>query len=241
MDCVPLYTGIFGGFFTISAFLRDETEKGRNCRRSLGFYVDMLSKMCKITCVSTLPELEQHIHTGWEQLQAAVAGQDWGATQSAYRNMSKLQDLHEQSRNLQSQIAALSEAEPIASGYTSVDRQPAPSPSAFTVRRATKRPRELRIGAFRAPVALNNQVLIETANWLIGQGRALPAIPNFVQRSRAGFAESAQVKPLQEGYFIEIGDSQEALFQKARKLLNLCGLSGVKIEILLEDNTTRVV
>jgi hypothetical protein len=191
--------------------------------------------------MNTLPDLEQHIQNGWLQLKSAADSGDWPAMQAAFRSMGKLQELYEQSRTLQHQIAALSQPAAFASGHTSIDLQPVQNRNAYIVRRPTKRPRELRIGSFRVPVSINNQVLIETANWLIGQGRALPVIPNFVQRGRDGFAESAQVKPLQDGWFIEIGDSQEALFQKARKLLNLCGLSSVGIEVLLEDGTVKTV
>ena len=195
---------------------------------------------------NTLPELEQHIQTGWEQIRVASDNHDWIAMQVAFRNMAKLQDLHEQSRLLENQIAALSnqaQETPIANMTSEWPQPPAPTrtSAAYGVRRATTRPREIRIGAFRKVISLNNQVPIETANWLIGQGHGLPLVPNFIQRTRESFTDSAQVKPLLDGYFIEVGDSQEALFQKARKLMNICGRSGVRIEILMEDGAVKTI
>lgn len=110
-----------------------------------------------------------------------------------------------------------------------------------TERRPTTRPKELRIGPYQIPISLNNQIVVATANWILKQGVALPKISNFIHPTDSGFTESAQTKKLDDGSFIEIGDSQNTLIQKARKLLNACDFRQLKLEVLLEDGTVRTV
>ena len=107
-------------------------------------------------------------------------------------------------------------------------------------KRSTIRPQELRIGTFRKPINIANQIPITTANWLIEQGKTLPTIPNFIHPTNSGFSQSAAPRQLINGSFIEIGDNQEILMQKARRLLDACGFRSLKIEILFEDGTTRI-
>jgi len=57
------------------------------------------------------------------------------------------------------------------------------------------------------------------ANWLFA--RANPSKnPELIHETDSGFTQSAQTKELKNGWFIEIGDHQERLIQKARELLN---------------------
>jgi hypothetical protein len=190
--------------------------------------------------MNTLPDINQYIVIAWQQLKDAVGNNDWPATQIAFRNMVKRQDLHEKSRQLQQEIADLSQ-EVSPNGTAFLDRQTlstvASPPS--NARRPTTRPRELRIGSHRVAISINNQISIETANWILNQGKSLPMIPNFVQRTNSGFAPSASTKRLVDGSFIEIGDSQDILIQKARKLLNMCGFTELKLEVLLEDGSLK--
>jgi hypothetical protein len=62
------------------------------------------------------------------------------------------------------------------------------------------------------------QALVDSL--LRGQGRTLPIIPNALHETESGFPRASQPKPLNNGWFIEVGDSQEVLIQRARRLLN---------------------
>jgi hypothetical protein len=58
-----------------------------------------------------------------------------------------------------------------------------------------------------------------------------------IDGSAAGFTPSASTKRLVIGQYIEIGDNQPVLLQKARKLLDICGYPGMPIEVQLVDGT----
>jgi hypothetical protein len=107
-----------------------------------------------------------------------------------------------------------------------------------TGKRKTIRPKEIRFGSVRKSIDYANEIPITVGNWLIEQGKTLPNSPNFVHASNSGFSKSAVPKRLINGQFMEIGDNQEVLLHKARKLLDTCGYRGMKIEVLLEDGTT---
>jgi hypothetical protein len=185
-------------------------------------------------------ELNEYIRIAWQQIREAAKNQDWPGMEQAFRRMATLQQLDEQSRDLQRRIAGFS-------NEISPNGQPPHFPQApFTLddhvestRRGTTRPRELRIGTYRAPITLNNQILIATANWILKQGKTLPTIHNFVHPTNSGFGASAQIKRLEDGSFIEIGESQVRLIERARKLLDACGFRDLRIEILLEDGTLK--
>src|SRR5258708_11956320 len=147
--------------------------------------------------MTTVNELNNYLQAAWHQLAEAAKNNDWPATQQAYRKMATLQDLDQQSRNLQQRIADLSE-EVANNGGSSLLRQTAFVPDGVlgSTRRGTKRPRELRIGTHREPIALNNQIVIAVANWILKQGKILPRITNFVHPTNSGFAASAQTRQL---------------------------------------------
>jgi hypothetical protein len=185
-------------------------------------------------------ELNVYIRNAWLQLKDAATKESWPASQEAFRKMERLQNLEQQSRNLQQQIAHLSDADSV-SGHIPVTHE-APfvsdNPPDGT-RRTTIRPKELRIGTHRLPISINNQIAIATANWILKQGKVIPTIRNFVHPTDSGFPRSATTRRLDNGSFMEIGDSQDALIQKARKLLNICGFRDLNLEVLLENGTLK--
>ena len=187
--------------------------------------------------MNTLNELDDYIRTAWVPLKEAANNEDWPAMQHAFRKMATAQELNQQSHSLQQRISdeMSSNRNPTIMHQTPV----VPLNRPDRTRRGTRRPRELRIGAYHLPISINNQITVATANWVLKQGKMLPRIPNFVHPTNSGFAGSAQTRQLDDGSFIEIGDSQDTLIQKARKVLNACGFSEIKLEVLLEDGTLR--
>ena len=84
-------------------------------------------------------------------------------------------------------------------------------------------------------------VPVVVANWILNQGRELPRIQNFVHETRAGFLGSAQPKPTSDGkWYIEVGDNQERLLQKGRRLLDVCGFSDIPLQVMLENREVLV-
>jgi hypothetical protein len=181
--------------------------------------------------------LDNLIKNAWDQLKEAASNENWSAVQQAFRKMATLQELDQQSRSLQQRILD----ELSSTGALPVTPQPPffPVDHSGRTRRGTRRPKELRIGPYHLPISINNQIAVATANWILKQGKMLPKMSNFVHPTNSGFAVSAQTRRLDDGSFIEIGDSQDTLIQKARKLLNVCGFSELKLEVLLEDGTLR--
>jgi hypothetical protein len=106
-------------------------------------------------------------------------------------------------------------------------------------RRQPIHPVEIRIGTEVVKATKSNQIPVLVGNWILKQGRTIPRIQNFVHEADSGFPRAAQTKQLANGWYVEIGDSQDVLLQKARRLLDACGLREVRLEILLEDGTVR--
>jgi len=102
-------------------------------------------------------------------------------------------------------------------------------------KRQTVRPTEIRFASFKKTIRYANEIPISVANWLVEQGKALPTFPNFIHASNNGFAKSAITKRLVSGQYIEVGDNQEILIQKARKIFDACGYRTLKFEVLFED------
>jgi hypothetical protein len=184
--------------------------------------------------------LNEHIENTWRQLKEASKNENWATVQVAFRRMATLQDLNEQSRLLTQRIEGLSE-ERLPDSNTIAGHRTESSSNGYADgrRRGTIRPKELRIGNHQIPIAMSNRIVIETANWILKQGKALPRIENFVHPSNTGFARSAQTRRLEDGSYIEIGDQQEVLIQKARRLLNTCGFRDLKLEVFLEDGSSK--
>ncbi len=116
------------------------------------------------------------------------------------------------------------------------------SRSVFAVnqpRRQPIHPVEIRIGTEVVKVTKSNQIPVLVGNWILKQGKTIPRIQNFVHEADSGFPRAAQTKQLVNGWYVEIGDSQDVLLQKARRLLDACGFREVRLEILLEDGTVR--
>ena len=111
----------------------------------------------------------------------------------------------------------------------------------FNPRRRQKaiHPVELRIGSQVVKVNMLNQIPVAVANWILKQGKMLGRIQNFVHETNAGFPRSAQTKELDNRWFIEVGDSQEVLLQKGRRLLSDCGFREVTLQVILEDGTVK--
>ena len=130
-----------------------------------------------------------------------------------------------------------------------VGQRPQPTPLRITqdqvgrlaepVRRRTNPPVEIRIGTEVIEVTKSNQIPVEVANWILRQGRRLHMIPNVLHETQLGFPLKSQPKPLNNGWFIEVGDSQDVLIQRARRLLNECEFRDVPLEVELKDGTIK--
>lgn len=173
--------------------------------------------------------LTDHIKNAWQDLRDSVRNEDWTATQRGFQRMETLQHVNEESAK------KFQELEPIPDHSLNQDDPVAELLNG--VRRGTIRPKELRIGSERIPIAINNQIVVATGNWILKKGKAIPVLRNFVHRDNTGFSPSAKTKKLEDGSFVEIGDSQSTLVSKARKLLDVCGFRDSKIEVHLEDGS----
>ena len=114
-----------------------------------------------------------------------------------------------------------------------------PSHIANNHRRQPIHPIEVRIGTVVVRVNRSNQIPVVVGNWILEQGKTLPRIQNFVHETNSGFPSAAQTKRLTNGWYIEIGDSQGVLIQKARRVLDACGFRDVRLQVLLENGTTK--
>jgi DNA sulfur modification protein DndB len=106
-------------------------------------------------------------------------------------------------------------------------------------KRQTVRPIEVRIENFASGVARSNEIPVVVANWILARGVSLRRIQNFMHQTDSGFPIHAQTKRLENGWFIEIGDSQDTLLQKGRRLLDAHGFREVRLVIALEDGSTK--
>jgi hypothetical protein len=193
-------------------------------------------------------KLNKHIANAWESLEKAVNSKNRVAAQDALNKLAHLENLKEQQLALDQSIAASISAEQPAKIASSITKHQNGSshplsaePVYFSTRRKrqTIRPQEIRIGSYRKAIGMANQIPTTVANWLLEQGKTLPTIQNFVHPSNSGFSQSASTKQLINGTFIEIGDNQEVLIQKARRLLDACGYRNLKFEILFEDGNSK--
>ena len=194
-------------------------------------------------------KLNKHIVNAWESLERAAKSKDKKIAQESLNKLVHLENLREQQLALDQSIAASISVEAplkIASSATSKHPNGSTHPSSnepvfYSSRRKrqTVRPQEIRIGSYRRAISMANQITITVANWLLEQGKTLPTIPNFVHPSNSGFSQSASTRQLINGSFIEIGDHQEVLMQKARRLLDVCGYRNLKLEILFEDGNLK--
>ena len=123
--------------------------------------------------------------------------------------------------------------------------EPVPFPSRSSgdlgnrMRRPIKRPVEMRISTVPLKVTISNQIPVLVADWILAKGTALPRIQNFLHEADSGFPQSAETKRLTNGWYIEVGDSQEVLIQKGRRLLDACGFRDLPLSVLLEDGSTK--
>jgi DNA sulfur modification protein DndB len=106
-------------------------------------------------------------------------------------------------------------------------------------RRQTIRPTELRIGLQVVKVNVSNLIPVAVANWILKQGKTLIRIQNFVHETNSGFPGASQTKELDNGWFIEVGDSQEVLLQKGRRLLDAHGFHDIQLTMVLEDGNIK--
>jgi hypothetical protein len=195
-------------------------------------------------------KLNKHIANAWENVELAAKSKDRTAAQDALNKLAHLENLKAQQLALDQSIAASTSMEQptkmaafIKNSHQNGSTHQSPAePVYFGVRRKrpTIRPQEIRIGSFRKPINMANQIPITTANWLIEQGKTLPTIPNFIHPSNSGFSQSAAPRQLINGTFIEIGDNQEVLIQKARRLLDACGFRSSKLEVVFEDGSSKI-
>jgi len=103
------------------------------------------------------------------------------------------------------------------------------------------RPTEVKIGDATIGIGKLNEIPVVVANWILRQGKTLRRMQNFVHETDSGFPASAQTKRLENGWFIEVGDSQGTLLQKGRRLLDASGFREVLLHVVLEDGTTKTV
>lgn len=99
----------------------------------------------------------------------------------------------------------------------------------------TIKPTEVNLNGSTKYISDWNEVLVHVAEWLIAQGRSFTEQPNFLQRTEEGFSQSANPKKLSNGWYIEIGQSREALIKKSRTLLNDCGYENTKCQVRLRN------
>jgi hypothetical protein len=187
-------------------------------------------------------ELDQHISKAWGRVIDAAKIKDLVATQRAVREVAESLEVKEQAIAIQQRMVNLTKSNPSqGAGFQNGATEKTTAPVAYVSRRKrpTIRPSEVRIGSYRRAINYANQIPIVVANWLIEQKKELPRVPNFIHPTNAGFARSAQTKELADGSYIEVGDHQEVLIQKARKLLDACGYKGTKLEVLLDDGTLK--
>jgi hypothetical protein len=181
-----------------------------------------------------IKKLESNIRIAWKQVKLAADDENVAATQTALNKVSHLENLKLQQLTLEKNIAA-----------SITDEIDVPGKKAETVfpleiyarpgKRQTIRPSEIRFGSFKKSIHFANEIPITVANWLIEQGKTLPTFHNFVHPSNTGFARSAKTKRLVSGQYIEIGDHQDILIQKSRKLFDACGYRTLKFEVLFQD------
>lgn len=192
-------------------------------------------------------KLSKHISNAWDGLEKAAKNKDKATVQNFLDRINHLENLKTQQIALeQSIVASISEEKiaqnvaPVANHQNSNHSFPTESLGYISRRkRKTIKPNEVRLGSFRKPVFFSNEILVTVANWLIEQGKTLPTIPNFVHPSNSGFSPSAVPRQLINGSFIEVGDNQEMLLQKARRLLDACGFHSLKLEVAFEDGTSK--
>jgi hypothetical protein len=184
-------------------------------------------------------KLEQSISDSWRQLQKAVESRSRMASQTALDRVSHLESLKEQQLALEKSITAslVNGSQTDMKPFSEVEATTPTEAQSFygTGKRKTIRPKEIRFGSVRKHINYANEIPIIVANWLIEQGKAVPNCQNFIHPSNSGFSQSAITKRLISGQFIEVGDNQEVLLHKARKLLDACGHRGMQIEVLLVD------
>jgi hypothetical protein len=174
--------------------------------------------------------LTDHLTKVWQELKDAVRTEDWGATQQSFHRMEKIQQVNEEFAKKLEEIGDFGGPPPFDESKTVVQFN--------GVRRGTIRPTELRIDLDRIPISLNNQIVVATGNWILkNRPGSIPVIKNFVHRDNSGFSPSAQTKRLNDGSYIEVGDSQRTLVVKARKLLDSCGYLNTKLQVQLEDGS----
>lgn len=175
-------------------------------------------------------KLEGLILGAWEQVQITAKSKNRVSVQNALDRVAHLENLKQQEIALENSITA--------SFSNDLTAPPIKNHAAVILghgKRPTIRPKEVRIGSYRKQIRYAYEIPITVANWLIEQGKVLPALHNFVHPSNSGFAASATTKRLISGQFIEVGDHQEVLLQKARKLFDTCGYQGQNFEVLLVD------
>ncbi len=182
-------------------------------------------------------KLDSNIRIAWTHVKLAAEKEDVSATRVALDKVSHLENLKHQQVALEKSIAASIAGEVEVAGKND---SPAHAPENYfrSGKRQTVRPTEIRFASFKKPIRYANEIPITVANWLVEQGKVLPTFPNFIHSSNNGFAKSAITKRLVSGQFIEVGDHQEILIQKARKLFDTCGYRTLKFEVLLEDGNT---
>ena len=181
---------------------------------------------------TTLTDL---IGNTWQILKEATKSESWTSTKDAFEQMSKLQEIN---LSVAKQLAVQFPNPPqgVAAAGGNITQ-----PETSSAKRPTIRPRELRIAGQKIAISLNNQIAIETANWILDQGTKLPYIPGFLNSSDSGFSDSAVKRKLKDGSLIEIGLGQDTLVKKARQLLNASGLHHVKAEVLLENGEVKKI
>jgi hypothetical protein len=182
-----------------------------------------------------LNKLDALLSGAWEQVITSARSKDRATTQTALDRVAHFENLKHQEVALEQSIAAsVSNGAPVPTVTPKKDGFLF-NPSTRGGKSPTVRPKEVRIGSYRKQIRYANEIPITIANWLTEQSKSIPTLHNFVHPSNSGFAASASTKKLASGQYIEIGDNQPILIQKARKLLDVCGCHGQKFEVLLEN------
>jgi hypothetical protein len=99
------------------------------------------------------------------------------------------------------------------------------------------RPVAVVLGPSGGAITKWNEVPLFVANLLLKEGPIRPDVP-FIRRQASEFPPSARLKPLDDGWLIELGDDRANLLRKTRRLLENSGRGHQKLAIQLSDGTS---
>ena len=169
----------------------------------------------------------------WKSLTQATNDQDSKKVDTINSIIKKKKYVESEILNLFSQLSLKEETNknlPPVSKSGILDGNRAKSPKLI--------PQLICIGDDVQKIRYLNEIPIAIANWILNKGGTIPENRNFIHRNDQGFSKSANIKRLQNGWYIEIGDDKQTLMMKGRKLLDMTGFGSTsfRVEILNGDD-----